>query len=96
MAAFSLASSVRSLAIARVTQPHTSSKLLAVCVRSSTVSSTRVRGGYELGLHGLDRSGRPVQADSFGSRYDMTLARNCHVNPIRPDLSASPCSSAAV
>ena len=45
MAACSLVSSVSSRAIARVTQPHTSSKLFAACVRSSTVSSTVVRGG---------------------------------------------------
>jgi hypothetical protein len=46
MAALSLVSSVSSRAIARVTQPHTSSKVFAVWVRSSTVSSTLVRGGY--------------------------------------------------
>src|ERR1022692_4857793 len=41
MAFRNLVSSVRSLAKARVTQPQTSSKILAVWVRSSTVSSTR-------------------------------------------------------
>jgi hypothetical protein len=49
MAALSLVSSVSSRAIARVTHPHTSSKVLAVWVRSSTVSSTLVLGGYVFG-----------------------------------------------
>ena len=45
MAARSLAASVRSRANARVTHPHTSSKVAAAWVRSSTVSSTLVSGG---------------------------------------------------
>ena len=70
-----------SLAIARVTQPHTSSKVFAVCVRSSTVSSTRVRGGLEPpSVAATARADRCKLIPSAAS--DMAFARNCHVDRI--------------
>ena len=94
MAAFSLVSSVSSRAIARVTQPHTSSKVFAVCVRSSTVSSTLVRGGWEpSSTASTARPDRCRHTPETATRWRWagTVTWIGLVG-----LSESPCSSAAV
>ena len=94
MAALSLVSSVSSRAIDRVTHPHTSSKVVAVCVRSSTVSSILVLGGWEppsaASTARADRC-RYTPGTATRWRWDGTVTWIGLLGS-----SESPCSSAAV
>ena len=94
MAALSLLSSVSSCAMARVTQPHTSSKVFAVCVRSSTVSSTLIVGGREPpSAASTARPDRCKHTPETATRWRWVGTVTC-IGLV--GLSESPCSSAAV